>query len=407
MDVPAASPIAADMPQWVRTPDALARLAVRLSGATVVGVDTESDSLHHFPEKVCLLQLAAPDGTVYLVDPLAVPDMTALGEAFGDAGTIKVMHGAAYDVASMKRDFAFRCAGVFDTMVAAQFLGMAEVGLATLLCRFLGVVMGESRQKDDWAVRPLTPAQEAYAVADVRHLIALRARLADALSACGRDGWVEEECDAVAATPATLRVFRPDDCFHIKGVRGLDRRGLAVARELFIAREAWAHASGRPPFKVLGNDTLVRLASARPTRRSGLAGIPGCTPTVLSRYGVGIVDAIARAAALPESALPVLPRLARPRVVPAVARRMAALAAWRTGAAARLGLDAGLLLPRRLIERVAERAPRDLDALAAVEGIRRWRVAALGAEILPVVNGWGSARAVGQIGGRGAGEGAA
>lgn len=390
MNDPVACPITTGPPQWVRTPDSLARLATRLASATAVAVDTESDSLHHFPEKVCLLQVGTPDGEVHLVDPLAVRDLRPLDGIFADPGTVKVMHGAAYDVASLKRDFAFTVAGLFDTMVAAQFLGMAEVGLATLLDRFFGVAPGESRQKDDWAARPLTPAQEEYAAADVRHLIALKVRLANALVASGRDGWVAEECEALAATPAAHRVFRAEECFHLKGVRELDRRGLAVVRELFIARETWAHASGRPPFKVLGNDTLVRLAAARPASRGGLAALPGCTPTVVSRYGDAIVDAIRRATALPEAALPVLPRSRRPRAVPTVARRMAALAVWRADAAARLGLDAGLLLPRRLIERVAEAAPRDLEALAALDGFRRWRVTAFGREILAVVNGDGT-----------------
>jgi ribonuclease D len=390
------------MLQWVRTSEALSRLALRLRGAAAVALDTESDSLHHFPEKVCLLQVATPDGMVYLVDPLAVPDLTPLGAVCADAATIKVLHGATYDVASMKRDFGFRFSGLFDTMVAAQFLGIAEVGLAALLRRFLGVEPAESRQKDDWAVRPLTPAQERYAADDVRHLIGLRTHLADTLVACGRERWVEEECGVVEATPAARRVVQPEDCFRIKGTRALDRRGLAVLRELFVAREAWAQAGGRPPFKVLGNDTLIRVASARSTNRAGLAGIPGCTPVVLNRYGDGILEAIARANAIPEPALPVLPRRVKPRVAPIEAQRMSALAAWRAGAAARLGLDPGLLLPRRLIERLAEMAPRDPDTLATIDGIRRWRVAILGREILEVLAGCGSAPAATRVGRGGA-----
>lgn len=373
---------------------------MRLRGVTAVALDTESDSLHHFPEKVCLLQLATPDGAAYLVDPLAVPALTPLDDVCADPGTIKVLHGAAYDIASMKRDFAFQFEGLFDTMIAAQFLGIAEVGLAALLRRFCGVESAESRQKDDWAVRPLTPAQERYAADDVRYLLALRQRLADALAACGRARWAEEECEVVAATPAARRVFQPEDCFQMKGVGTLDRRGLAVLRELFVAREAWAHAGGRPPFKVLGNETLVRLASARPANRAALAGVSGCTSAVIGRYGDGILDAIRRAGAIRDGALPVLPRRARPRVAPKEARRMGALAAWRADAAARLGLDPGLLLPRRLIERLAETAPRDLDGLMALDGFRRWRVAAVGREILQVLATCGSTRTAERVDGQ-------
>jgi ribonuclease D len=374
-------------PQWVRTPDGLARLAGELSGVAAVAVDSESDSLHHFPEKVCLVQLATPAGDVFLVDALAVRDLGPLAAVFADPGVVKVLHGAAYDLASLKRDFALEFAGLFDTMVAAQFLGMPEVGLAALLRRFLGVESGESRQKDDWAARPLSAAQEAYAAADVRHLIALRAHLAEALAACGREGWVEEECRALEATPASVRVFRPEDCFRIRGVRRLERRGLAVLQELFVAREAWARASGRPPFKVLGNDTLLRLAAERPTTLEGVARVPGCTTTVMGRYGEGILGAVARGAAVAEALLPSHRRPTAPRVSPAVERRIAALLAWRSEAAPRLGLDPGLVLPRRLIERLAEMAPADVAELAAVDGVRRWRSGALGEAIVAALNG--------------------
>lgn len=356
----------------------------------MVAIDSESDSLHHFPEKVCLIQVGTAEGEVFLVDPLALRDLAPLAPMLADPAVVKVLHGAAYDLASMKRDFAFEIRGLFDTMVAAQFLGLPGVGLAALLKGILGIESGESRQKDDWAVRPLSAAQEHYAAEDVRHLFTLRARLMDSLAACGRAGWVEEECQALEGTPAADRVFHPDDCLAIKGVRILDRRGLAILRELFVAREAWAHERGRPPFKVLGNETLLRVAAARPETRDALIQIPGCTPTVVARYGAGVLQAVARGLAVPPTDLPILRRPAKPRLAPAVERRIAALLAWRADAAPRVGLDPGLLLPRRLIEPLAQRAPADPPALETVDGMRRWRVAEFGAEILAALSGGGN-----------------
>ncbi len=392
-------------PRWVRTPEALVQLAASLRGTQTLAVDSESDSLHHFPEKVCLVQLATPDGVVFLVDPLALRDLGPLAAIFADRSVVKVMHGAAYDLAVMKRDFGFECAGLFDTVVAAQFLGMPEVGLAALLRQVLDVEAGESRQKDDWAARPLLPEQERYAADDVRHLILLRARLLEGLKVRGRADWAEEECRVLEATPPAERVFRPDDCFGIKGARLLDRRGLAVLRELFVARESWAQAWGRPPFKVLGNDALLRMAARRPRTPEDLARVPGCTPTVLKRYGEGILQAVGRGAEISEALLPSLPRSRKPRVPPAVERRIAALLAWRAGAAPRLALDPGLVLPRRLIERLAEVAPDNATSLEAVDGIRRWRVGALGQEILAALHGPGPSRQGGQADGRAGGNG--
>jgi ribonuclease D len=380
------SPLARPV-HWVRTSAELEGLIPRLRATRILAVDSESDSLHHFPEKVCLIQLAMGDGEAFLLDPLALEDLRPLAPILADPAVVKVFHGAAYDLAAMKRDFGFAVAGLFDTMVAAQFLEMPELGLSALLATLLGVPPGKSRQKDDWAGRPLSPAQEWYAAEDVRHLIALRAHLLDALRARGRLGWVAEECRALEATPAAERVFHPDDCFQMKGVASLDPQGLAVLRELFVAREAWAQERGRPPFRVMGNETLLRLAAERPQRREDLGKIPGCSPLVVNRYGDGLLDAVSRGLAIPVADLPVIRRPKKPRLDRSAERHIEALLSWRAEAAPRLGLDPGLLLPRRLIERLAQVAPPDLAALAAVDGIRGWRSTQLGDEILAAMAG--------------------
>lgn len=371
--------------QWIRTAEQLRALAAALAGERIIALDSESDSLHSFPEKVCLVQVADERGTVRLVDPLALPDLSPLAPLFADPAMVKVFHGASYDLASMKRDFGFAFAGIFDTMVAAQFLGLPALGLASLLERFFGIAPGRSRQKDDWARRPLTPEQESYAAEDVRHLIPLRERLLRELRTQGRQAWVEEECQALAATAAARRAFDPDDYVHVKGAKGLDGRGLAVLRELFVAREAWAWEAGRPPFKVLGNESLVRLAAERPGTRETLRQIPGCTPKVVQRYGEGLLAAIARAQGIPEAELPTYPRPKKPRVPAAMERRREALARWRAATAERLGLEPGLLLPRRLIEHLADRVPSGRQGLEAIQGLRRWRAETFGEELLEVL----------------------
>jgi ribonuclease D len=371
--------------QWIRAPEALADLAARLAVHPIVALDSESDSLHHFPEQVCLLQIATPAEDVFLVDPLLLRRLEALAPILADPRIIKVFHGAAYDLAALRRDFAFRVNGLFDTMVAAQFAGLRELGLSALLQQLLGVVAVPSRQKDDWAARPLTPEQERYAAEDVRSLIALRSVLLERLQALGRAAWAAEECRALEETPAAARVFDPDDAFAVKGARMLDPRGLAILRELFIVREAWAHAAGRPPFKVLGADMLVRLAATRPLAPEDLAGIAGCTPRVRQRYGSGILAAVGRGMAIAEPDLPLFRPSRKSRPLSGVVRRIESLLAWRPLAAERTGLDPGLLLPRRLIEQVAGANPESLEALARVDGIRRWRVDSFGSEILEVI----------------------
>ncbi|HSD49997.1 MAG TPA: HRDC domain-containing protein [Candidatus Methylomirabilis sp.] len=372
-------------PRWVRTRQELQSLAAALAGGRIMGLDSEADSLHGFPEKVCLVQVADQAGAVSLVDPLSIRDLSPLASSLADPGVVKVFHGASYDVSSMKRDFGFEFAGLFDTMIAAQFLGLSELGLAALLERFFGIPPRPSRQKDDWARRPLSQEQEAYAVEDVQHLIPLRERLLAELRERGRDAWVREECEALAALPAARRVFDPEDYLRVKGAKDLDGRGLATLRELFVAREAWAQEAGRPPFKVLGNDVIVGIAGGRLRTPQDLRRIPGCSPKVIQRYGERIIAAIARVERIPEAELPTYPRLKKPRVPPAVQRRIEALTRWRAREAERLGLDPGLLLPRRLIEQLAEQDSLDQQTLGRIPGLRRWRIETFGSELLEIL----------------------
>lgn len=370
------------MASWVRTPAELHLLAGRLRGVPAVAVDTEGDSLHHYPGKLCLVQVADGSGRGVLVDPLALPDLDALRDVFADPATVKVLHAADNDLAYLKRMYRFAVSGLFDTAIAARFLGITTLGLDGLLRQYLGVDPGRSRQKDDWSRRPLTPEQEEYALNDVRHLLALRDRLVADLEGRGRLAWVEEECAALAALEVPDRVADPEAYLWLKGAADLDPRGLAVLRELYRAREALALSLDRPPFMIVGNEALVRLAAVRPRDMAQVLAVPGCSPSAARRFGDTVLAAVAAAELLPEPELPVRPRRPRPSVPAPVRRRAEALRAWRGGAGSQLGLDPGLVLPQRLIDRLAADTPGDLETLASMEGFRHWRAALFGTEVL-------------------------
>jgi ribonuclease D len=369
-------------PGWIQSAEGLARLVGALTGAVEVAVDTEGDSLHHYPARLALVQLAGPGGDAWLVDPLAVEDLRPLGRIFGDPATTTVLHAGDNDLVDLKRRHGLPFARIFDTSVAARFLGAPALGLDVLLTSYLAVDLPPSRQKDDWSERPLSEAQLRYAVGDVEHLLPLKAKLVEELERIGRLAWVEEECAALAAQPVVERANDPTAYAGLKGARELSPRGLAILRELYDLRETLARRLDRPPFKVFNDDALVRLALAAPKDREQLALVAGMTPRVISRWGEELLAAIGRGLAMPEGDLPALERRPRPSVPVAARRRIEALRAWRGEATPRFGLEPGVLLPNRLIGAVAEAGPRDADALARVEGFRRWRVDAFGSEIL-------------------------
>jgi ribonuclease D len=373
------------MTNWVRTPEALARLAESLSGSAALALDTESDSLHHHVEKVCLVQLATDRGDACLVDPLALRDLSPLAPVMADPRVIKVLHGADYDVTTLKRDFGFRFAGLFDTMIAARFLGRPQIGLQALAQAELGVALSKESQRDDWSRRPLTATQERYALADVSHLLVLQARLAGELSQLGRLAWVEEESGAVAALEPARRGRDPEAYQRVKGMRRLSRRQQAVLREAHGWRETLAEATDVPAFKLLSSEALLEIAERAPRTATELGKVRGLSPRVKSR-GDELLAAIGRALDLPEADLPRLsPPAPRPVVSEAVRQRIDSLRAWRAKAAAGLAVDVSVVLPQRLLERLAHAAARDVEALREIDGLRRWRVEAFGAELVAVL----------------------
>jgi ribonuclease D len=369
-------------PRWIKSPEELVQLAGSLAGCAALALDTESDSLHHHVEKVCLVQLATDRGDACLVDPLALRDLSPLAPIMADRGLAKVLHGADYDVTTLKRDFGFRFAGIFDTMIAARFLGRLQIGLQALALAELGVALTKQSQRDDWSRRPLTPTQAQYAIADVSHLLVLQARLVAELRQRGRLAWVEEESDAVAALEPARRGRDPEAYQKVKGVRRLSRRQQAILREGHAWRETLAESTDVPAFKFLSSEALIELAQRAPRTAAELAQIRGLSPRVRSRSDE-LLAAIGRALELPEAELPRLsPPAPRPVLSEAVRRRVDSLRAWRSKAAVRLAVDISVVLPQRLLERLAQAGPPDVPALGQVEGLRRWRVDAFGGEIL-------------------------
>lgn len=367
---------------WIRTEHELAEWVASLAGCTQLALDTESDSLYHFRERVCLVQVAAAGQPARLIDSLALPSLALLDPVLANPAIEIVLHGADYDVTTCKRDFGWQFVSLFDTMLAARFCGRTAFGLQALVASELGVTISKGAQKDDWSRRPLTQTQERYALADVEHLIALKEKLAAELVSLGRLAWLREESDAVAALPAAQRRQEPNAYQKIKGARDLGPRGLAILRELFLWREQLAEKIDRPPFKVMQPTTLLELAE-HPRGRDELQRLPELRRQ--PRHLPEVLAAIERGLAVPDDALPEFERQPWPKIPGEKKARMTRLQKLRDQLAAEAKLDPSLVLSQRLIEKVAELAPRTVEELARVEGFRRWRATTWGAAIVAVL----------------------
>lgn len=236
----------------------LSAFLTRLRAADWVGLDTEADSLHAYPEKLCLLQISIPGDSV-LLDPLAGLDLAPVLEVFHRHEII--LHGGDYDLRLLWRAWQFSPRAVFDTMYAARLLGCREFGLNSLLSRFLGITLEKGSQKANWARRPLTPKMTAYAINDVHHLKPLAELLRQRLIEKRRLDWHQQFCAQLIADAARVEKPDPNIEWRVKGSHGLPPRALAVVRALWHWREHEALASGKPPFFILSPSQMVEMAA--------------------------------------------------------------------------------------------------------------------------------------------------
>jgi ribonuclease D len=302
-----------------------------------------------------------------------------------DPAIRKLFHGADYDIRSLHRDFGIEVRNLFDTMIACQFLGEKEVGLAAVLLKRFGEELDKRYQKADWSKRPLSSDMIEYAVRDTSLLIELYGQLAEELREKGRLAWVEEESQLLTGVRAGSR--EADTLLlRFKGAARMEPRTLAVLEELLRFRDGLAREHDLPPFKILGSDTLRQLAENKPQRQSDLDGITGFSPKLCKRYGRGILEATARGMALPADRLPSYPR---PQQFVKDRRKdemMRSLKQWREAKAGELGVAAGILVNNSMLEAVADAACRNEGGAPAIPAMKQWQKEAFGEDLLRFVN---------------------
>ncbi len=363
-------------PQVVAHLSELQALAARLRQAPRIAFDTEAASFHRYTDRVYLVQVSSDHETA-LVDPLAVADLSPLGELLADERIEVVFHDADYDLRVLDRDYGFRARHVFDTRIAAQLLGEPSIGLAALLEKYFGVQLDKKLQRADWSARPLTAEMIAYAAADTMHLPKLRDQLASRLEAAGRWAWAQEEFAQLEGLRWTA-LSTEDGWLRLKGAKVLPRRSQAVLQALYQWREQSARALDRSPFRVMPNEALLAMARSVPRSHDQLRGVSGLPPSLARRHGDQLLAAIEAGLATSLEALPVPERRARQRPDAAQEARFERLKTLRNRRAEELGLEPGVICPNGALQAIARAAPQRLVELQGIEELRRWQIEALG-----------------------------
>ena len=356
------------------------RFLQSIAGADRLAVDTEGASFHRFIDRIYLLQLSTRDQSA-IIDPLPIGVPQELGKLLENARVEIVFHDADYDLRLLRQDYGWTVRNIFDTRVAAQLLGIRAFGLAALLEKYFGLKLDKKHQRADWSMRPLTPDMLEYAAQDTLHLLGLRDRLAEQLVRTGRWEWAREEF-------ARLEETRWEDedestsFLRMKGARDLNRRELAVLRELVAWRNDVARRADRATFRVLGNEPLFEIARTKPATREALAAIKGMPRSLLERASGDVLEAVKRGMLLPDAELPRFPKAIRWERDPDFDARVAALRTARDAAALRLDMDPGVLCARDRLEAIARRNPATIEAMKEIPELRRWQVEELGADFL-------------------------
>jgi ribonuclease D len=361
-------------------------LAQDLLGEKVLAIDTEADSFYHYFDKTCLVQIATRR-QIYLIDPLAFGgpgELSPLGPIMASPDIRKIFHAAEYDIFVLKRDCSFQFQNLFDTMICAQILGYPSVGLASLAERHFSVNLPKDEQRSDWSRRPLTPKQMSYAASDVLYLIPLAELLEKELRAAKRLRWAREDFEVLAGREWPDRSFDELGYLRIKGARRLDPKSLSILRELFLMRDARAREMDRPPFKVLGNRTLLEVAENPPRKLADLSEVKGITDLILRRMGRELMAAVRQGRKAPHGPIPRLTNTSRRRMDRQAERRLVALKKWRATRATEVKMDPGVLCPNSALEAIAWRAPQKRDDLADLAELKGWFVREFGAEVARV-----------------------
>jgi len=365
-------------PVWVATQPDLDALVTDLAKQPSVAVDTESNSLHAYHEQVCLIQFSTPK-TDYLVDPLALEDISALGKIFANAEIEKIFHAAEYDLICLKRDFDFSVTNIFDTRWAVRVLGYVRDGLDGLLKERFGIQVNKKYQKADWGKRPLSAEQINYARLDTHFLLTLKEMLEAELEQKGLLQLAREDFER--ASDVEIPTAKPVLWKRVANNHSFSSRELTILKELYEVRERIADELNRPSFKVMGDRQLFDIARLTPQHLDELYGL-GLSSRQVERWGKAILQAVEKGQSAP---------LAKPqqpeRPDEAFLSRLDALKNWRKNTARQMGVESDVVLPRQLMELIADRAPRSMTELSDLLAGSPWRMARFGPQILNVVKG--------------------
>lgn len=350
-----------------------------LLNAKSIAVDTESNSLHAYQERVCLIQFSIP-GTDYLIDPLAIIDLSTLAPLFSTPTIQKIFHAAEYDLICLKRDYHFHFENIFDTMLAARILGYPAFGLGAILEEKFGIIIDKRYQKSDWAKRPMSAVMLSYARMDTHYLVQLKDLMTEELIEKQMIGLADEDFKRISKVNASYQDCEAESFWKITGSHDLTPIHAAVLKELSLFRIKEARRRDLPPFKIISNDFLMKIAERCPLTMDDLMVCEG-NIRLMKRYGQDLLAAVKKGL----KSEPVYPPKAKKCDLD-LKNRIEALKIWRKKTAAEYKVESDVILPRELLITIAEKKPSSINELLSIMENYPWRFENFSSAILSKIN---------------------
>jgi ribonuclease D len=370
--------------ELIVTSSALSEFLNHLREQKSFAYDSEFIGELSYHPRLCLIQVCTTQH-IGLIDPMAGLDLTGFWQMLCDSSIEKICHAGEQDIEPVHRLTGAPAANIFDTQVAAGFVGLAyPVGLSKLVSELIGAKLGKGLTFTHWDQRPLSPAQLRYAADDVRYLPAVRAEIGRRLEALGHANWARQEFDALCE-PSRYG-FDAQSCYaRIRGAGSLSPQQLAVLRELTIWRDSAARAHDLPARAFLKDEILLDMSRQPIKSIEKLARVKGLPRPVEAAHGAAIVEATARGLALPSSQRPIAKH-----VEPTPSERFGAESLFTLASAicAARSIDPALVTSRQeiaeLYRALSEKAP-----LPDVNVMKGWRGEACGRKLVELFSGQG------------------
>ena len=363
----------------IETSEQLSKMVSDLNQFEMIGVDTESNSLFEYEERICLVQFSSSK-IDYLVDSIVLQDLSQLHDLFANSNIQKIFHAAEYDLMCLKRDYSFVFNNIFDTMIASRILGLRSYGLSSLLEEYFQVSVDKKYQRANWGKRPLSKEMLMYAQLDTHFLIELRNILSRDLIDQDKIDLANEDFKRIADVDAFVNNKNNDHYWRIIKGNSLTSQQESVLIELYYLRENLAKQLNRPPFKVFSNQMIIDIAKKLPNELKDLKNIDHFSQNFYQKYGEKIINAVKEGYGKSGNK-----RKYKPKPNPNYLRKYDALKRWRKFKGNELSVDSDIVLPKEHLEQLAHITNCNLENVqSAMENIP-YRFNKFGLEILSVI----------------------